>query len=166
MSTQSIESEVRDRLEVVETLYRFAAGLDFNDENLLKSVFATDVVVDFTEGNRLWGSHIPVLKGLDQVMEFLRPIARDLDTTHTVTNPRTEIHGDTAKLYAMVEPRQLHPKDHSRYCLMKNRYDVDLVRNGKHWVIKKMIVTAAWFTGDTRVVLELSPPCPPSSSKH
>jgi hypothetical protein len=98
-------------------------------------------------------------------MGFLCPIARYLDTTHTVTNPRTEIHGDTAKLYAMVEPRQLHPKDHSRYCLIKNRYDVDLVRNGKHWVIKKMIVTAAWFTGDTRVVLEL-PSCPPSSLKH
>jgi hypothetical protein len=49
MSTQSIESEVRDRLEIVDTLYRFAAGLDFNDLKLLESVFTADVVVDFRD---------------------------------------------------------------------------------------------------------------------
>jgi len=55
-------------------------------------------------------------------------------------------------LYAIVEAQHLPPNDHSRHCLMKNQYDVNLVRNGDHWVIENMLIDNVWFTGDPTVV--------------
>jgi len=66
---------------------------------------------------------------------------RLLLTHPCVTNPpQYQDRGDTAKLYAIVEAQHLPPNDHSRHCLMKNQYDVNLVRNGDHWVIENMLI--------------------------
>lgn len=39
--------ETSDKFAVIETLYRFAAGLDLRDNDLLASAFATDATSDF-----------------------------------------------------------------------------------------------------------------------
>ena len=110
--------------------------------SLVLGMSPPDVIVDFTPGNKLWGLKFPVLQGHDTVIPALRSSVGVLDTTHVVTNPRTEITGDTAKLYVIVEAQHLPPNDHSRHCLMKNQYDVTLTRAGKHWVIQHLIVTS------------------------
>lgn len=153
MNSEQAILEVRDRLEIVDTLYRFGAGIDFNSEALLMSSFAPDVIVDMTPGNPLWGIELPVFEGRDTVIQALRGSVGLLDTTHAVTNPRIEIKGDTAKLYAIVEAQHLLPNDHNRHCLMKNQYDVNLIRDGDRWVISHMLVNGVWFTGEPGILL-------------
>jgi hypothetical protein len=40
--------DVADKIAVAETLYRFAAGIDLRDKELLAAVLALDSVSDFT----------------------------------------------------------------------------------------------------------------------
>lgn len=74
------------------------------------------------------------------------------ESLQAVSNPRVTIDGDTAKLEAMVEAQHVPRKDHSRHYLMKNRYDVDLVRHEGIWVIQRTTVDNVWRTGDVTVM--------------
>lgn len=153
MNAEQVALEVRDRLEIVDALYRFVAGIDFNSEELFVSALSPTAIVDMTPGNKLWGLALPVFQGRDFAIQALKNSVCLLDTTHTVTNPRTQINGDTAKLYVIVEAQHLPPSDHSRHCLMKNQYDVSLVRDGDHWVINHLIVDGVWFTGEPNILM-------------
>ncbi|WP_259107804.1 hypothetical protein [Pseudomonas sp. JUb42] len=53
---------------------------------------------------------------------------------------------------AMVEAQHLPQTDHSGHYLMKNRYDVELVRQREVWVIQRVTVDNVWRTGDPGVL--------------
>lgn len=75
-----------------------------------------------------------------------------IDTTHSVSNPRVSIDGDKAVMDALVEAQHLPLNNHSRHYLMKNRYDVELVRQGDVWVIQRVTIDNVWRTGDPTVL--------------
>ena len=153
MASEQVVFELRDRLEITDALYRLGAGVDFNNDALLASALAPDAIVDFTPSNKLWRLEFPVLQERNLIVQAFKHSVCLLDTTHALTNPRIEINGDTAKLYAIVEAQHLPPNDHSRHCLMKNQYDVSLVRQGDRWVIKHLIVHGVWFTGEPSILI-------------
>lgn len=144
--------EAADKLAAVEALYRFAAGIDLRDNDLLRSALAEDAISDFRPAAAKAGFEYPVLKGRDSIVSALSNSLRLLDTTHSVTNPRATIDGDTAHLEAMVEAQHLPRGDHSRQFLMKNRYDVELIRQGKVWLIRRATIDNAWSSGDLAVL--------------
>jgi hypothetical protein len=77
----------------------------------------------------------------------------DLDTTHSVTNPRvTRYDGQSASLFALVEAQHLPRADHARHLLLKNLYAVELSRAGDRWVIDHMRIDTVWRTGDPAVL--------------
>ncbi len=67
MNSEQVFFQLRARLEVVDALYRFGAGIDFNNDDLLTSALAPDVIVDFTRSNKLWGLEFPISQGRDRV---------------------------------------------------------------------------------------------------
>ncbi len=144
--------EIRDRLEIVDAIYRFGAGIDFADEELFASAFSPDAILDVTSSNKLWGLDFPIFQGIDSILDIFKSTVFLLDTTHAITNPRIKINGNTAKLYVLAEAQHLPPNDHTRHCLMKSQYDVSLVRNGDCWVINHLIINGVWFTGETSVL--------------
>lgn len=75
-----------------------------------------------------------------------------IDTTYSVSNPRVTIDGDKAVLDALVEAQHVPSSDHTRHYLMKNRYDVELVRQGEVWVIQIVTIDNIWRTGDPGVL--------------
>jgi hypothetical protein len=75
-----------------------------------------------------------------------------VDTTHQVTNVRVGIDGDTARLTALVEAQHLLADDPATHALLKNLYDVDLLRDGDRWVISRLRIDNAWFTGDPAAI--------------
>ena len=78
------------------------------------------------------------MTGRDTIVDtILGLFAGRVDTTHLVTNPRVAVDGDTARLTAMVEAQHLLTADHAHHALLKNLYDVDLVRDGARWVIRR-----------------------------
>ncbi|MVV49923.1 nuclear transport factor 2 family protein [Pseudomonas sp. PB120] len=144
--------DTADKLAVVETLYRFAAGIDLRDSDLLASAFAEDAVSDFRPAAAKAGFEYPVLEGRDTIVAALSGSLAGIDTTHSVSNPRVSIDGDKARLDALVEAQHVPQSDHSRHYLMKNRYDINLVRQGEVWVIQRVTVDNVWRSGDPAVL--------------
>lgn len=72
-----------------------------------------------------------------------------------MTNPRVTISGDTARLDALVEAQRVPCDNRTRHYLIKNRYDVELAREGDVWVIMimpKNTVDNVWRSGDSAVL--------------
>ncbi len=141
-----------DKLAVVETLYRFAAGIDLRDTELLASASASDAVSDFRPAAAKAGFEYPVLEGRDTIVSALATSLSAIDTTHSISNPRVTVEGDHARLDALVEAQHVPSGDPARHYLMKNRYDVALTRRGQDWVIQRVTIDNVWRTGDPAVL--------------
>lgn len=150
MTTQS-----SDILAVTGTLYRFAAGIDQRDTALLASAFAENAVSDFRPAGRKAGFDYPVLEGREVIVSALLGSLAALDTSHTVGNPRVILDGDLARLDALVEAQHVPRANPMRHYLMKNRYDVELQREGDAWVIRRVTIDNIWRSGDPSVLAGL-----------
>jgi hypothetical protein len=148
-----VDKELRDRGEIVDALYRFGLGQDLKDKELFASAFAVDAELDFRPAAAKWGGHPPLMVGRDTIVTtILASFTGRVDTTHQVANPRVAIDGDTARMTALVEAQHLLTADHGTFALLKNPYDVELVRDGEHWVISRMRIENAWYVGDPTAI--------------
>ncbi|MCF4998161.1 nuclear transport factor 2 family protein [Pseudomonas syringae] len=141
-----------DKLAVTEALYRFAAGIDLRDAELLTSAFTATAVSDIRPAAAKAGFEYPLLEGRDTIVAALLGSLKLIDTTHSVSNPRVRVEGDRAHLEALVEAQHVPQSDHSRHYLMKNRYDVELSRDGDLWRIQRVTVDNVWRSGDSQVL--------------
>jgi hypothetical protein len=151
--TAAVTSELRDRLEIIDALYRFALGQDLKDKALFASSFADDAELDFRPAAGKWGAKPPVMSGRDTIVTtVLGMFAGRVDTTHQVTNPRVAVDGDVAALTALVEAQHLLIANRGTHALLKNLYDVDLVRDTDRWVMRRVRIDNVWFTGDPATI--------------
>ncbi|TQS20123.1 nuclear transport factor 2 family protein [Microbispora hainanensis] len=147
--TADVVRELRDHAEILDALYRFGLGQDLQDERLFASAFAADAELDFRPAAARWGGRPPLMTGREAIVgTILGMFTGRVDTTHQITNPRISVDGDTARLTALVEAQHLLTADHATFALLKNPYDVELVRDGERWVIRRMRIHNAWYTGD------------------
>ncbi|MCF2527917.1 nuclear transport factor 2 family protein [Yinghuangia soli] len=144
--------ELRDRAEIADALLRFGLGVDERDPDVFTSAFTPDAVFDFRPVAERLGLEIPVMDGFDAILAVHFNDGWNLDTTHSVTNVRIAVDGDEARLTAIVEAQHLPKHDHSRHLLLKNRYDVELVRTGSGWAMRHLLVKNVWFTGEPKVL--------------
>jgi len=147
--------ETSDQLAVIDALYRFAAGIDLRDSDLLSSSLTSDAISDFGPAGRKVGVEFPVLEGRENIVAMLTSALSKIDTTHSVSNPRVSINGDKAVLDALVEAQHVPSDDPSRPYLMKNRYDVELIRQDEVWLIQRYTVDNIWRTGDPTVLFKV-----------
>lgn len=141
-----------DTLAVIDTLYRFAAGIDLRDKDLLASAFADDAISDFRPAGAKAGFDYPVLEGRDLIVTALSTSLATLDTTHSVSNPRVTLNGDSARLDALVAAQHVSNDNPARQYLMTNRYDIELIRDGAAWVIQRVTIDNVWRSGDPSVL--------------
>lgn len=141
-----------EKFAVIDTLHRFAAGIDLKDSALLASAFTANAVSDFRPAAAKAGFEYPVLEGRDTIVTTLFGALGQLDTTHSVSNARVTLKGNSARLDALVEAQHVPHSDPSRHYLMKNRYDVELVREGSEWLIRRVTVDNVWRSGDPAVL--------------
>ncbi|MGW5715453.1 nuclear transport factor 2 family protein [Amycolatopsis sp. NPDC003865] len=145
--------DLHDRTGIIDALYRFGLGQDLKDRELFASSFAPDAELDFRPAAARWGAEPPLMTGRDAIVDtILALFSGRVDTTHQVTNPRVTVDGDTARLTALVEAQHLLSADHSTHALLKNRYDVHLVRDGDRWVMRRVVIENAWYTGDPAAI--------------
>src|SRR5688572_5943249 len=138
-----------DRAEIVDALYRFAAGQDLRDRALFDSAFSMRAKLDFTGPARRLGAAIPVFEGRQAIGDAVFAAIDRLDTTHTVTNPRvTQYDGKHARLSALVEAQHLAREDHGRRLLLKNIYNVTLAEVNDAWLIESLRIDNVWMDGD------------------
>jgi hypothetical protein len=142
-----------DRTDILDALYRFAAGQDLKDWELFASAFTDDAQLDFTQPARRLGQTIDVFRGREAILSTVSSTLSALQTTHTVSNERIELTGDTATMFALVEAQHLRANDHSRYLLLKNFYWLDLRRSNNNWRIASMRIENVWLMGEASVLL-------------
>ncbi|MDO9344935.1 hypothetical protein [Pseudomonas pergaminensis] len=56
-----------------------------------------------------------------------------------------------ARLNALVEVQHVPQSDPSRHYLLKNRYDVERVRQVSEWLIQRIAVHSVWRKGNPAV---------------
>ncbi|WP_040810533.1 nuclear transport factor 2 family protein [Nocardia concava] len=147
----AVAAELRDRAEITDALYRFALGQDRKDAELFASAFTADAELDFRPAAARWGATPPVMTGRDTIVSaILEMFTGRVDTTHQVTNPRISIDGDTATMTALVEAQHLLTADHDTFALLKNPYELELVRDGDRWLIHRMRIENTWYLGEPK----------------
>lgn len=145
--------ELRDRAEIIDALLRFGLGQDLADRDLFASSFAEDAELDFRPAAARWGARPPLMVGRDTIVTtILSGFAGRVETTHQVTNPRVDVAGDTAKLTALVEAQHLLTDNHATHALLKNLYDVTLVRDGARWVMRRVRIDNVWYVGEPTAI--------------
>lgn len=145
--------ELRDRVEIVDALLRFGLGQDRKDRELFASAFTEDAELDFRPAAARWGGDPPLMVGRDGIVDsILALFSGRVDTTHQVTNARVAIDGDRAWLTALVEAQHLLVADRATYALLKNPYEVELVRDHGRWLIRRMRIHNTWLVGDPRAI--------------
>jgi hypothetical protein len=152
--------EITDRAEITDALYRYAAGLDSGDATLLESALTDDAVVDLTAATAKLGLDFPALTPREVVVSALTAAVGPLDTSHSITNIRVDITGDTASVRCYAQANHYLPgegprPDRTRHALMMNRYTADMTRDGEHWRIRRLLIDCAWFDGDPSVLIAL-----------
>lgn len=53
---------------------------------------------------------------------------------------------------SIVEAQHLLSADHAQGTLLKNPFDVELVRDGTRWMIRRIVIDNVRFTGHPRVI--------------
>lgn len=148
---QNIE-EFIEKLAIADALYRYAAGIDMRSIDLIKSALAEDAVSDFGPAGKKAGFEYPVLEGAENIATALIGSLKNMDTSHSVSNVRVGFEGNKAIVDALVEAQHVPSNDSSRHYLMKNRYDVAMVKQNDIWVIQRVTVDNIWRTGDSSVL--------------
>lgn len=145
-------TETADKLAIAETLFRYAAGIDLRDNSLIASAFTEEAISDFRPAAAKAGFEYPLLEGRDNIIAALSGALANIDTTHSVNNPRISVDGAKAHMEAIVEAQHVPKSDPARHYLMKNRYDVEFVKQEEIWLIQRVTVDNVWRTGDPTVL--------------
>lgn len=150
----AITGWLRDRVEIVDAVYRFAVGQDFHDSASFESAFTEDAVLDFSQPPQRFGVSVPPMVGRRMIRERAFPEKKTLVVTHTITNERVSIDGDEATLHALVEAQHVVPEKPDRHFLLKNLYDVRLRRAAPAWRMTYLRIENLWFAGDASVLFQ------------
>jgi hypothetical protein len=147
-----------DHHGVVDAVLRYTASLDLGDAELMESALTEDATIDLTPATTKIGLEFPVLSPRTMVVGALVGAVGPLDTSHTVSNVRTRIDGDTAELRCYVQGQHFLPGEgpdpaKTRHALLMNRYTTRLERDGDVWRIQHLSIDSAWFDGDPLVLV-------------
>ncbi|MER6442341.1 nuclear transport factor 2 family protein [Streptomyces sp. NPDC001185] len=143
-----------DRDGIVDAVTRLVEGIDFGNEDLLRSAFTEDAVFDLSGIDHSIHKFEPYV-GRDQVVRTLMAtVGRGMDTFHALSNIRVRVDGDTAQLTCYLigqhhrsgqGPSVLF-QDH---LLLGNRFETELVRDHDHvWLVRRNRVSSRWAVGN------------------
>ncbi len=143
-----------DKLAVAETIYRYATGIDTRDFASYRSIFASEVAIDFSSYSGAEGS---TMTG-DEWVAGLRPLFTGLDATqHSMTNPVAEIDGDSARCRMYMQAHHVYqPDDPASWFTIGGYYDDTLVRSDDGpagWLITGVTLTVLWRRGDAGIMV-------------
>jgi hypothetical protein len=148
------EGSAEDRLDVAETVYRYAVGIDTRDFALYRSIFADEVAIDFSSYS---GAPASMMTG-DQWVAGVQPLFNGLAATqHTMTNPLAVVDGDTATCRMYMQAHHVFdPDDPASWFTIGGYYDDTLVRDDRGssgWLITGVTLTVLWRMGDPAIMV-------------
>ncbi|MFN0093656.1 MAG: nuclear transport factor 2 family protein [Dehalococcoidia bacterium] len=142
-----------DKQDIIDSILRYASGIDMRDWELYRSAFTDEVEVDFTS----WGGgEVRRLSGDAWVAGVRSTLAGFDGTQHTLTNFVVEVRGDEATAVVYMSAQHYLPNDKGDSTLtIGGYYTHELVRCPSDWKIRRAKLTVTWTTGN-RHIFELA----------
>ena len=146
-----------DREAAIDAIIRFVCALDEADAELSVSALTEDAIMDLSAFTKA-GMNYGVVNGRDEIVNrLMTAVGKPLDTTHSATNIRCTVNGDTASLTTCVLAQHFRrgegpdPKC-QEYYLFGNQYKATLIRNGELWRVNNLTIAPAWTQGNPDVM--------------
>jgi hypothetical protein len=144
---------IDDRLNVAETVYRYAYGVDTRDFALYRSIFADRVAFDFTS---FQGGEPAVMDADEWVVGVRHLFVRLAATQHIMTNPLVSVDGDAARCRMYVQAHHVYDaEDAESWYTIGGFYDDTLVRSADGplgWLLTGVTLTVLWRRGDPQIM--------------
>lgn len=140
----------RDYIEIIETKYRYAYGIDLKDWELYRSIFLDEITMDFSSYSGQPGQ----TQSADDWVASCKMLFEGLDATqHQMSNPMVEIDGDEARLrmYIQAEHFLLNSSGSDSYAL-GGYYDDRLVRTDSGWKLSAVTINVMWNRGNRHIM--------------
>jgi hypothetical protein len=135
-----------DRAAVLDVLARFAHGIDSRDWALYRTVFASEIDVDYTSYRPGSRSRMPA----DEWVDRARRLFPGLDATqHVLVNAWVRAEGGGVRVQTSM--RADHFLDGARYSL-GGTYVHRLVADEGRWRISAVTLTVGWTEGDRQML--------------
>ncbi|MFE9555474.1 nuclear transport factor 2 family protein [Streptomyces sp. NPDC006692] len=134
------------RIEVAETCTRMAVHADRREWELLRGLFADEVVLDYTSLN---GGE-PVRLTPHEIVDAWSATLGGYDATqHLIANHLVQITGDRAVCTASFQATHRLAGPHaSPLWTLGGDYRWELARTAGRWLINSVVMTATWGDGN------------------
>ena len=139
---------------MMDAMFRFGAGVDRNDRELLASALTNDVTVDFSPCGKKMNLPFGAVSGSRAIIDLLCGEKKTQITSHVVTNGRLVSDKDGPVLQMLVDATHISVANAGKRCRMMIRYDVQVELLNGQYRIEKMLIDSIWFEGDVEVLLD------------
>ena len=131
--------------EIFQLMVKYGHGLDLRDEEMLRSVFADRVELDFSD---LTGQPPTILTSA-LLAETALHLTKDMKTLHQITNPRIDVDGDRATgVFDIVAWHYKPCRDGDSEYVTRGFYDQQFARQDGYWKITRHKTITAYNTGN------------------
>lgn len=128
---------VRDRLDITDTIYRYASCIDRRDIPGVRSVLADDIWAQY-------GNAAP-MQGGDVVSAWIDEATRDaLWQHHLLSVYHVDLRGDSASALVYHTSHQLFRSDPATVRVLVARYHDQLKRTVDGWRISRLVFEILW----------------------
>jgi hypothetical protein len=142
---------VRDeRIDVAETVYAYAAGIDGRDWALYRSIFVDEAEFDFSSYD---GNPARRMRADDWVAG-VQPLFHGLDATqHSMSNPRVTIDGERATCVMYMQAAHfLANREGGDEFTIGGYYTDRLVKTVSGWKLCGVKLTVLWSRGNRHIM--------------
>ena len=141
-NAQTQELDNFDRVKIVETMNKYAIGIDTKDYELFRSIFLDDVEVRVIyDPNWKGGGEIKFSGKEDWVNYVQEAISQYRATQHMLGNPMISFDGEVAKVRTDLQASHYYIKDPEAKTTLWGFYETHMVKN-ENWKIIKHTLTS------------------------
>lgn len=147
MNTEQTIKWLYDRALIEQTILKYATAADLRDWDLLKSILADEIHIDFTTSG---GPAMTLTK--EEYIGQVTSLIPGFDVTqHQLTNFVITINGDTANTVVYMQAEHfVHEGSSEIDRAVGGYYTHELQKENGHWKICSLKLTATWGRGDLR----------------
>jgi len=139
-----------DYIEILETVYCYATGIDTRDWSLYRSIFLDEVEMDFSSWDGIPAHRIRA----DELTANIEVYFAGLDATqHSMTNPRVDIQGDRATCTMYMQAAHfLGESPAAAEFTIGGYYTDQLVKTATGWKLGGVKLTVLWERGNKEIM--------------
>ena len=139
MDLEATVRALKDRVDIVETMSRYAAAIDVSDFATLRTTLADDITAQYAN------MHDEPLEGADAVVAWVDQATKGKIWQHHLINVYTvDIEGDTAKVLVYHTSLQNYDRAPETADVLVGRYHNEFVRTPDGWKISRLLLEVLW----------------------